>query len=92
MDIAIISLLPGLIFLYLLKRHADRLEETDRKRIVDLLVVGYVMGSSGIISGSTNRAHTIAGGIIFIYGFPFFSTRASNKVLGSRWRVNDGIG
>ena len=69
MDIAIISLLPGLIFLYLLKRHADRLEETDRKRIVDLLVVGYVMGSSGIISGSTNRALTIAGGIIFIYGF-----------------------
>ncbi len=54
MDIAIISLLLGLIFLYLLKRHADRLEETDR-RIVDLLVVGYVMGSSGIISGSTNR-------------------------------------
>ncbi len=51
MDIAIISLCRGLIFLYLLKRHADRLEETDRKRIVDLPVVGYIMGGIIFIYG-----------------------------------------
>lgn len=40
-----LSLLLGLILLYLLKRHADRLEGSDR-RIIDLLIVGFLISVS----------------------------------------------
>jgi|Deesub1362A_J573_1020465.scaffolds.fasta_scaffold00888_13 hypothetical protein len=66
-------LLPGLILLYLLKRQVDKLDNTDGKRIMDLLMVGFIMNYSenmwNFISRESYQALSTAGSLIFLYGF-----------------------
>jgi len=65
---AIFNLLLWIILLYLLKRQVDKLESTDRRKIMNLLVIGSIICYSvSLYSGDIILG--FFGGLIFLYGY-----------------------
>lgn len=72
------------LLLYLLKKQIDKLEENERGRIMDLLVLGFLLNYFGFVEsvwGIKQQELSLAGIIVFTYGFIMLTYKSFKQGL-----------
>ncbi len=87
--VMILVFIFGLLFIYLLKKQIDKLKEDDRNRIMDLLILGFLLNYFGFVEstiwGIKQQELGLAGMVVFIYGFIILTYKSFKQGLKSTY-------